>query len=81
MAAVLSANIYSKIGFNIYFDVRAQRMRVPGGSKFHLEPGTTTTPTRRQYHQASEVFTPKRVAKTTDNSWVQLRKPRIYRDR
>ena len=25
---------------SIYFPVRARRVRVPGGSKFHLEPGT-----------------------------------------
>ena len=40
MAAVLAADSYSRIGFSIYFAVRARRVRVPGGSKFHLEPGT-----------------------------------------
>ena len=40
MAAVLAAASYSRIGFSIYSSVRAQRMRVPGGSKFHLKPGT-----------------------------------------
>ena len=40
MAAVLAAASYSRIGFSIYFAVRTRRVRVPGGSKFHLEPGT-----------------------------------------
>ena len=40
MAAVLSATSYSRICFSLYFDVRAQRVRFPGGSKCHLEPGT-----------------------------------------
>ena len=40
MAAVLAAASYSRIGFNIYSSVRAQCVRVPGVSKFHLEPGT-----------------------------------------
>ena len=40
MAAVLAAASYSRIGFSLYFAVRARRVRVPGGSKFHLEPGT-----------------------------------------
>ena len=40
MAAVLAAAIYSRMGFSIYFAVRVRRVRVPGGSKFHLEPGT-----------------------------------------
>ena len=40
MAAVLAAASYSMMGFSIYFVVRARRVRVPGGSKFHLEPGT-----------------------------------------
>ena len=40
MAAVLAAAIYSRIGFSLYFGVLAQRVRVPSGSKFHLEPGT-----------------------------------------
>ena len=40
MSAVLAAASYSIIGFSLYFDVRARRVRVPGGSKFHLEPGT-----------------------------------------
>ena len=39
MAAVLAAARYSRIGFSLYFAVRARRVRVPGGSKFHLEPG------------------------------------------
>ena len=38
MAAVLAAASYSRIGFSLYFAVRARRVRVPGGSKFHLEP-------------------------------------------
>ena len=40
MAVVLAAAIYSRIGFSIYYAVRARHVRVPGGSKFHLEPGT-----------------------------------------
>ena len=40
MAAVLAAARYYRIGFSLYFSVRAQRVRVPGGSKSHLEPGT-----------------------------------------
>ena len=39
MAAVLAAASYSRIGFILYFAVRAWCVRVPGGSKFHLEPG------------------------------------------
>ena len=39
MSAVLAAPSYSTIGFSLYFAVRARRVRVPGGSKFHLEPG------------------------------------------
>ena len=42
MAAMLAAAIYSRIGFSIYFAVRARRVRFPGGSKFHMEPGTIT---------------------------------------
>ena len=44
MAAVLAAASYSKIGFSLYFFVRARCVRVPGGSKFHLEPGTIIYP-------------------------------------
>ena len=40
MAAVLADASYSRIGFSIYFAILPQRVRVPGGSKFHLEPGT-----------------------------------------
>ena len=40
MDAMLAAASYSRMGFSIYFTVRARRVRVPGGSKFHLEPGT-----------------------------------------
>ena len=39
MASVLAAASYSRIGLSLYFSVRAWRMRVPGGSKFDLEPG------------------------------------------
>ena len=42
MAAVLAAASYSRIGFSLYFDVRARRVRVPGGIKFHLGPGKYT---------------------------------------
>ena len=38
MAAVLAAAIYSRIGFSVCLAVRARRVRVPGGSTFHLEP-------------------------------------------
>ena len=40
MAAVLAATSYSRIGFSICLAVHARRLRVPGGSEFHLEPGT-----------------------------------------
>ena len=40
MAAVLADASYYTIGFSLYFAVRARHVRVPGGSKFHLEPGT-----------------------------------------
>ena len=40
MAAVLAAASYSRIGFSLYFVVRARRVKVLSGSKFHLEPGT-----------------------------------------
>ena len=43
MAAVLPAAFYSRIGFSIYFAIRARRVKVPGGSKFHLAPGTIAT--------------------------------------
>ena len=39
MATVLEATSYSRIGFSLYFAMCARRVRVPGGSKFHLEPG------------------------------------------
>ena len=42
MAAVLLAASNSRIGFSINFAVLALRVRVPGGSKFYLEPGTIT---------------------------------------
>ena len=40
MDAVLAAASYSRIGFSLYFAVHARLVRIPGGSKFHLEPGT-----------------------------------------
>ena len=40
MDAVLMAASCSRIGFSIYFAIYARRVRVPGGSKFNLEPGT-----------------------------------------
>ena len=40
MAAVLAAASNSKIGFSPCLAVRVRRVRVPGGSAFHLEPGT-----------------------------------------
>ena len=40
MAAVLAAARYSRGGFSPCHDVSERRVRVPGGSTFHLEPGT-----------------------------------------
>ena len=40
MVAVLAVASYSRIGLILYFSVRTRSVRVPGGSKFHLEPGT-----------------------------------------
>ena len=40
MAAVLAAASYSRIGFSPCLAVCARRVRVIGGSAFHLEPGT-----------------------------------------
>ena len=40
MDAVLAAARYSRIGFSLYFAVHARSVRVPGGSKFHMEPVT-----------------------------------------
>ena len=40
MAAVLVAASYSRRGFSPCLAVSARRVRVPGGSTFHLEPGT-----------------------------------------
>ena len=39
MAAVFTAASYSRIGFSPCLAVRARRVRVPGGSAFHLDPG------------------------------------------
>ena len=39
MAPVLAAACYSKIGFSPCLALRTRRVRVPGGSTFHLEPG------------------------------------------
>ena len=36
MSAVLAVASYSKVGFSLYFAVCAWRVRVQGGSKFHL---------------------------------------------
>ena len=36
MAAVLAAARYYRIGFSLCLAVRAQRVRVPGGSAFHI---------------------------------------------
>ena len=43
MAAVLVAASYSRGGFSPCFAVSARRVMVPGGSTFHLEPGTIPT--------------------------------------
>ena len=40
MAAVLAADSYSRGGFIFYLADSARRVVVPGGSTFHLEPGT-----------------------------------------
>ena len=40
MAAVLAAASYSMIDFSPCLAVRVRRVRVPGGSVLHLEPGT-----------------------------------------
>ena len=40
MAAVLAADSYSRGGFSPCLAISARRVRVPGGSTFHLEPGT-----------------------------------------
>ena len=40
MAAVLVAARYSRRGFSLCLAIHARRVRVPGGSVFHLEPGT-----------------------------------------
>ena len=40
MASVLAAASYSMIGFSPCLSVRVRRVRVPGGSTSHLEPGT-----------------------------------------
>ena len=50
MAAVSADANYSRIGFSLYFAVHARRVRVPGGSKFHLEPGTIMIPLLLIYH-------------------------------
>ena len=40
MNAVLAFNSYSRGGFSLCLDSSARRVMVPGGSMFHLEPGT-----------------------------------------
>ena len=40
MATVLVAASYSRGGFSPCLAVHARRVRIPGGSTFHLEPGT-----------------------------------------
>ena len=40
MAAVLADSIYSRGEFSPCLAVSVKRVRVPGGSTFHLEPGT-----------------------------------------
>ena len=40
IAAVLASARFSRIGFSPCLAVRARRVRVPGGSAFHLELGT-----------------------------------------
>ena len=39
------------IGLSIYVDMYARRVRVPGGSKFHLAPGTITPRTSEREGQ------------------------------
>ena len=57
MAAVLVAASYSRIGFSLYFAVRARRVRVPGGSKFHLEPVTIENKDKEFYHTNNQIPT------------------------
>ena len=40
MATVLAAAIYSRGGFSLCLAGSTGRVMVPGGSTFHLEPGT-----------------------------------------
>ena len=40
MAAVLMASSYSREGFSLCLASSVRRVTVPGGSTFHLEPGT-----------------------------------------
>ena len=40
MAAVLEAASYSRGGFSLCLTGSARPVMVPGGSSFHLEPGT-----------------------------------------
>ena len=40
MAAVWAAASYSRGGFSLCLAGSARRVMVPGGSTFHLEPGT-----------------------------------------
>ena len=40
MADLLEAARYSRRGFSLCLDGSARRVMVPGGSMFHLEPGT-----------------------------------------
>ena len=40
MAAVFAADSYSRRSFSLYLAGSARRVMVPGGSTFHLEPGT-----------------------------------------
>ena len=40
MDAGLAAASYSRIGLSLYIAVHARRVRVPGGSAFHVEPVT-----------------------------------------
>ena len=41
MDAVLAADSYSRIGFSPCLAIRLMRVRIPGGSVFRLETGTT----------------------------------------
>ena len=52
MAAVLAAASYSRGGFSPCLAVSVRHVRVPVGSKFHLEPGTIGIRPENLYYPA-----------------------------